>query len=306
MKIQDKITNFVKNLSVNYYLEEFKKVEQKQFSWNWSAFLFGPAWFAYRKMPKYCLVSIIIVIAIILGFYYPFILRVHCKDFLTSPMLYEFLAILLVYMIIHGILGNPLYYNHLQNNKQIEISLPVAPIFGSLCLFYYIDCFQGALWLRHYHMTHNYCSSTLTEAWALLGEISSWVFMTCIVKAFYSGYIWMVNHKTDLVPFNSKSLEKIISKIKSSIGLCILCGLLFVLTKFTTLLGVAIIVYAAYKFVITQDVELVDFNSENASKILSIKSTIIWWFIPAILNLGLYYSSISEYIKYLEIFLQKI
>ena len=246
MKIKDKIVSFIKNFSVKYYLEEFKKVEQKQFSWNLSAFLFGSAWLAYRKMPEYCLVSALVMIVIILGIYDPLILSVDCKDFMSSPRLYIFLMVMLLYMMLHGILGNSLYLKYLKKKKRS--SQPVAPIFGSLCLFYYINCFQGVLWLRHYRMTHCYCSSILTEIWAIFGEISSWIFAIFIT----------------------------------------------------------IIFYKAYEFVIAHRDRPIEFNTENAAEILSVKLSIVWWSIPAIPILGVCYLSISEYTIYLRTFLQKI
>ena len=201
MKIKDKIVSFIRNFSVKYYLKEFKKVEQKQFSWNWSAFLFGPAWLAYRKMPGYCLVSALIMIAIILGIYDPLILSVDCKDFMSSPRLYVFLMVMLIYTVLHGIFGNSLYLKYLKKKKRS--SQPVAPIFGSLCLFYYINCFQGVLWLRHYRMTHGYCSSILTEIWAIFGEISSWIFIIFITILLYKAYEFVTARCDKPIEFNT-------------------------------------------------------------------------------------------------------
>ena len=167
---------------------------------------------------------------------------------MSSPRLYIFLMIMLIYVMLHGILGNSLYLRYLKKKKRIKSSLSVAPISGSLCLFYYINCFHGSLWLRHYRMTHGHCSSILTEMWAIFGEISSWIFAIFIMMIFYK----------------------------------------------------------VYEFVIAHYDKPIEFNTESAAKILSIKSSIVWWSIPTVLILGLCYSSISEYTTYLHIFLQKI
>ena len=216
MAIKDKIFNFIRGVFVSYYLKELEKVEKKKFSWNWSAFLFGPAWLAYRKMPAYSFISFILLNFIVFGIYDPLMLRVHCRDLLNSPMLYVFLATMLIYMVIHGALGNRLYFRYLKKKKHLETSQPVAPIFGSLSLFFYIDSFEGALWLRCYHMTHNYCSGIFTEIFALLGVFKDWIFVIIIFVILRSAYNVIVRCKRKFVTFNHEIAEKII-KIKPSI-----------------------------------------------------------------------------------------
>ncbi len=40
---------------INYYLHKFKRMEDRRYglSWNWSAFIFGPYWFFFRRMSKF-------------------------------------------------------------------------------------------------------------------------------------------------------------------------------------------------------------------------------------------------------------
>lgn len=216
MNIKDKIFDLIKDFSVSFYLAEFERVRKSKFSWNWSAFLFGPVWLAYRKMPGYCVVSVILLCLVVFGIYDPFILKIQCKNFLASPMLYVFFAVILIYMTMHGIFGNSLYFRWLRKKRHIRGSQPIAPIFASICLLFYVDAFGGALWLRHYRMTHNHCSGILTEINALLGGFASWIFVITVFSVLRGMYEAMASRKGKFVTFCRENAAKIIA-IKPSI-----------------------------------------------------------------------------------------
>lgn len=178
--------------------------------------MFGPVWLAYRKMPGYCVVSVILLCLVVFGIYDPFILKIQCKNFLASPMLYVFFAVILIYMTMHGIFGNSLYFRWLRKKRHIRGSQPIAPIFASICLLFYVDAFGGALWLRHYRMIHNHCSGILTEINALLGGFASWIFVITVFSVLRKIYEAITSRKGKFVTFSRENAAEIIA-IKPSI-----------------------------------------------------------------------------------------
>lgn len=63
--VQKKRAEYIKR-NVDTYLEKFKKMHQKKTkaSWNWCAFLFGGAWFLYRKLYKCFFLTYLITIVV--------------------------------------------------------------------------------------------------------------------------------------------------------------------------------------------------------------------------------------------------
>lgn len=64
-ELQQKRAEYIKR-NVDKYLEKFKKMHRNntKVSWNWCAFLFGGAWFLYRKMYKCFILTYLIILAI--------------------------------------------------------------------------------------------------------------------------------------------------------------------------------------------------------------------------------------------------
>ena len=190
-KIKYKISNFIENLSVAYYLTEFEKIQKKQLSWNWSAFLFGPIWLVYRKMFLQGLASSIIMSLIFCCFYIPLIMSTNCKDILTSSLFYITIFTFLFFMTLHGILGNRLYYQHIKKQKFLitKAYQPISPFIASICLTTLLRCINGPLWLRYYMMHNQYRYSPLTALNALFGDIFfliSIIISVIIIDTIYS------------------------------------------------------------------------------------------------------------------------
>ncbi len=63
--LQQKRAEYIKR-NVDKYLEKFKKMHRNntKVSWNWCAFLFGGAWFLYRKMYKCFLLTYLVIYAL--------------------------------------------------------------------------------------------------------------------------------------------------------------------------------------------------------------------------------------------------
>lgn len=85
-----------------YYLNRFRKMRQTKnvASWNWSAFLFAPYWFFYRKM-------------------YGYGIAVLAADIICSLLNATFLSVLaLGGYVLFGIFANSIYMRHLQEKAN--------------------------------------------------------------------------------------------------------------------------------------------------------------------------------------------
>lgn len=103
-KEQD-LYNFIKTKQ-DYYMKKFSKMENSNnsISWNWCSFIFGAAWFAYRKMygfaAAYCIISYLTAAIPGIGLYINFLL-----------------------WILSGILGNYFYKQHTEKHLQAATNL---------------------------------------------------------------------------------------------------------------------------------------------------------------------------------------
>lgn len=55
---------FYTQLNARRYIPKFRKIEEKKFSFNWAAFVFGPSWFLFRKIYKAGIILILIFVSI--------------------------------------------------------------------------------------------------------------------------------------------------------------------------------------------------------------------------------------------------
>lgn len=129
-----------------YYLREFRKINGKRSSWNWSACLFTTSWCLYRKMYfEAVLVTLVLLPLEVITFYemgeYGLVHRAKFVEFSLAYILCK---------VIAGLLGNKVYYYslkqkikegyHLCNSyKPTSIFLSLFP---ALFLLFYMMYFE--------------------------------------------------------------------------------------------------------------------------------------------------------------------
>lgn len=55
---------FYTQLNAKRYIPKFRKIEEKKFTFNWAAFVFGPSWFLFRKIYKAGIILLIAFVSI--------------------------------------------------------------------------------------------------------------------------------------------------------------------------------------------------------------------------------------------------
>ncbi|GHT92779.1 hypothetical protein FACS1894122_07040 [Alphaproteobacteria bacterium] len=179
---KEKTKHFIENISCDYYMEEFHKIDEgKLTSWNWSAFFFGPAWFMYRKMYLASFLSFVLLNILILPQYMEVVLRTHVEDLLNDYKTYALIFSALLYAVLHGALGNVVYYKRTRsknNHDSPEKYQPISIILGAYCLCLYVYCFDSILWLRYYmHSEKRYQPGVLTELNAVYSMRLMWLLL---------------------------------------------------------------------------------------------------------------------------------
>ena len=84
-----------------YYIEQFKKIERNELSWNWAAFCYPPLWLIYRKVYSGLLKSMIIGAMLLVA------------SFVVEPFvgLKAFGIAVFLWFSICGLFGNKWYYS---------------------------------------------------------------------------------------------------------------------------------------------------------------------------------------------------
>lgn len=115
-ELQQKRAEYIKR-NVDTYLEKFKKMHRNntKASWNWCAFLFGGAWFLYRKLYKCFFLTYLLILVVGVGLTTGVIFGLDAAG--LDPLKYMILiyvaaiAIGLFVMIIIGTYSNSWYRN---------------------------------------------------------------------------------------------------------------------------------------------------------------------------------------------------
>lgn len=127
------------NKNVGYYVKAFKRLDETgKNTWNWAAFLFGPAWMLYRKMYLYGTI------------FYMIFGTIQNVVVSTGSVFLAFFFVLGI-RILYGYFGNSLYYRIVKErirqgyhllDRYSPTSIPAAiPIFGLLaCFADWISC----------------------------------------------------------------------------------------------------------------------------------------------------------------------
>lgn len=89
------------------YQARWQAMHDKGFSWNWSAFCFGPGWLAYRKMPLPCAALLIFVM-----------FETSLEQIANVPGSVTF-AIYLLMAIGFGVSGDRIYHSHVQSSISL-------------------------------------------------------------------------------------------------------------------------------------------------------------------------------------------
>jgi hypothetical protein len=90
------------------YIEKFKAIESKKFSWSWVGFIFPQLWFAYRKMNKWSALSLVVFIipmSIMTAIYK----TAKTNPIFSANMFLGLAIFLFVYNITMGLYANKIY-----------------------------------------------------------------------------------------------------------------------------------------------------------------------------------------------------
>lgn len=123
---------------------QFKEHPGKIVSWNWSAFLFGFVWMAYRKMYVEAIVFVILYCAMIMPMYLwsTILMAQGDTSMQTMAMQYGFYFLDFAYMmLLPGLIGNKIYFwklkrKYARQDYQVTsaLSVPHTTVFLMLLL----------------------------------------------------------------------------------------------------------------------------------------------------------------------------